>query len=323
MDVPLVVARTAAGVTAPAEITKLAPGTVTGTFTVRDSVLGVVPVVPVAITVNPVVGNGPQLTERTAPLNDAVQPVGTVPAVNMTVPVNPLVSATEIVEVPAVPAVVRAIVDGLADSEKSWTVTPTLVVRDSVLGAVPVVPVTVTLNGATPVEHVTDNTAALKEAVQPTGAVPEANVRVPAKPLIAVAVTVELPDTVARVVIAGADRLKSWTVTLTFVVVDNVLGAVPVVPVTSTLNGATPVAQLTDRRALLNDAVQPVGTVPAVNVTVPVNPLIGETMTVEVPATVARVVMGGADSEKSTAWNRIGLVVCGVSVPLVPVTVTV
>ncbi len=119
VDVPLVVARTAAGVTALAEMTKLAPGTVTGTFTVRDSVLGAVPVVPVTITVNPVVGNGLQLTERTAPLNDAVQPVGTVPAVNVTVPVNPLVPATEIVEVPAVPAVVRAIVDGLEDSEKS------------------------------------------------------------------------------------------------------------------------------------------------------------------------------------------------------------
>ncbi len=194
-----------------------------------------------------------------------------------------------------------------------------MVVRDSVLGAVPVVPVTVTLNGATPVEHVTDNTARLKEAVQPTGAVPAANVRVPVKPLIAVAVTVELPDTVARVVIAGADRLKSWTVTLTFVVLDNVLGGVPVVPVTSTLNGATPVAQLTDRRALLNDAVQPVGTVPAVNVTVPVNPLTGVTVAVEVPATVASVVTGGADNEKSRMVVRDS--VLG-AVPAVPVTIT-
>ena len=77
------------------------------------------------------------------------------------------------------------------------------------MGAVPVVPVTVTLNGTTPVEHVTDNTATLKEAVQPAGTVPALNVTVPAKPLIAVTVTVELPDTVARVVIEGADRLKS------------------------------------------------------------------------------------------------------------------
>jgi hypothetical protein len=88
-------------------------------------------------------------------------------------------------------------------------VTLTLVVLDSVLGAVPVVPVTVTLNGATPVEHVTDSTAPEKVAVQPAGTVPALNVTVPANPLIGVTVTVEVPATVARVVIAGADRLKS------------------------------------------------------------------------------------------------------------------
>jgi hypothetical protein len=70
---------------------------------------------------------------------------------------------------------------------------------------------------------------------------------------------------------------------------------VPVVPVTVTLNGATPVVQLTDRTAPEKDAVQPAGTVPAVNVTVPLKLLIGVTATVEVPATVARVVMAGAD----------------------------
>jgi hypothetical protein len=117
--------------------------------------------------------------------------------------------------------------------------------------------------------------------------------------LIAVTVTVEVPATVASVVIAGADRLKSWTVTLTFVVLDRVSGAVPVVPVTRTLNGATPVEQVTDRTAPLNDAVQPVGTAPAVNVTVPANPLIAVTVTVEPPATVASVVIAGAESEKS------------------------
>jgi hypothetical protein len=93
--------------------------------------------------------------------------------------------------------------------------------------------------------------------------------------------------------------------------------------VTRTLNGATPVAQVTERTAPLNEAVQPAGTVPAVNVTVPLKPLLGTTVTVEVPATVANVVMLGADMKKSTTWNSIGLVVCGVSVPLAPVTVTV
>jgi hypothetical protein len=70
-------------------------------------------------------------------------------------------------------------------------------------------------------------------------------------------------------------------------------------PVTSTLNEGTPVVQLTERTAPENDAVQPTGTVPAVKVTVPANPLIGVTVTVEVPATVARVVTAGADNEKS------------------------
>jgi hypothetical protein len=52
------------------------------------------------------------------------------------------------------------------------------------------------------------------------------------------------------------------------------LGAVPVVPVTTTLKGAVPVVQLTERTALLKLAVHPAGTLPAVNVTVPAKPLI-------------------------------------------------
>jgi hypothetical protein len=101
-----------------------------------------------------------------------------------------------------------------------------------------------------------------------------------------------------------------------------VLGAVPVIPVTRTLNGATPVVQLTDRTATEKLAVQLLGTVPVVKVTVPLKPLIGATVTVEVPATVAKVVTAGAEREKSTTWNSIGLVVWD-SEPLVPVTVTV
>ena len=119
VDVPVFVARTELGVTAPAEMLKFAPGTVTGTLTVRESVFGEVPVVPVTTTVNPVAGNGLQLTDKTAPVNDAVQPVGTEPAPKLTVPVNPLIPVTEIVEVPAVPAAVNGIVDGLADRVKS------------------------------------------------------------------------------------------------------------------------------------------------------------------------------------------------------------
>lgn len=80
------------------------------------------------------------------------------------------------------------------------------------MGAVPLIPVTTTLKGDTPVEQVTDNTAPLNIAAQPEGTAPAVKVTVPAKPLIGVTVTVEVPATVANVVIAEADKLKSGTV---------------------------------------------------------------------------------------------------------------
>jgi hypothetical protein len=189
--------------------------------------------------------------------------------------------------------------DGLADTEKSLMVTETLVVLDNVFGAVPVVPVTGTLNGATPVAQVTERTAPVNEAVHPEGTVPAVKVTVPENALIGVTTTVEVPAIVARVLIAGPAIEKSWTVTETLVVLDSVFGAVPVVPVTGTVNEATPVAQVTERTAPVNEAVQPEGTAPAAKVTVPENPLIGVTATVEVPATVARAVMLGPEIEKS------------------------
>jgi hypothetical protein len=108
-----------------------------------------------------------------------------------------------------------------------------------------------------------------------------------------------VPAIVARVVIADAESEKSRIVTGTLVVLESVLGAVPVVPVTVTVKGATPVEQVTDNTAPENDALQPAGTVPAVKVTAPAKPWIGVIVTVEVPATVARVVIAGADNEKS------------------------
>jgi hypothetical protein len=134
---------------------------------------------------------------------------GEIVVARLTVPEKPLIAVTEMVDAPTVPPLVMMIVEGLADTEKSWTVTLTLVVRDSVLGAVPVVPVTSTLNGATPVLQLTDRTAPPNDTVHPAGTVPEANVTVPANPLIGATVTVDVPVTVAIVVIAGADRLKS------------------------------------------------------------------------------------------------------------------
>ena len=103
-----------------------APLTVTGTLTVLESA----PLVPVTTTVNPAEGSGLQVTDRVLPEMVAVQPVGCVlVTVSVTVPVNPLMFVTEIVEVPGVPAVVSEIVAGLEDSEKSWIVTRTPTVR--------------------------------------------------------------------------------------------------------------------------------------------------------------------------------------------------
>ena len=67
-------------------------------------------------------------------------------------------------------------------------------------------------------------------------------------------------------------------------------------------NGATPVTQVTEKTAPVSDPLQPVGNVkpePKAKVATPVNPLIGETAIVEVPATVARVVIAGPATEKS------------------------
>jgi hypothetical protein len=103
-----------------------APLTVIGTLTVLESD----PLVPVTTTVNPAEGSGLQVTDRELPEMVAEQPVGCVlVTASVTVPVNPLMFATEIVDVPAVPAAVSEIVAGLADSVKSWTVTKIPTVR--------------------------------------------------------------------------------------------------------------------------------------------------------------------------------------------------
>jgi len=277
----------------------------TETFALLDNVLGAVPVVPVTGTVKGVTPVE-HVTERTAPEKEPLQPDGkTKPELtaNVTLPVNPFIGVTATVEDPAI--VARVVMAG-PDSEKSWMVTETLVDLDRVLGAVPVVPVTGTLKGATPVAQVMERTAPLKEPLQPVGNVkPEliAKVTLPEKPLTGATAIVEVPAIVARVVTAGPDSEKSWTVTERLVVLDRVAGAVPVVPVTGTVNGATPVVHVTERIAPENEPLQPVGKVkpePIAKVTVPVNPLIGVTAMVDVPATVARVVIAAPAMEKST-----------------------
>ena len=98
--------------------------------------------------------------------------------------------------------------------------------------------------------------------------------------------------------IPGADNEKSRTVTETAVDLDRP----PLEPVTGTAKGATPVAHVTDRTAPVNEPPQPVGKLKPelmAKATAPVNPLMGVTATVEVPATVARVVIAGPAIEKS------------------------
>ena len=111
-------ARRLEGVTAPVVIEKSAAfPTVTGTFTVLESVLGAVPVVPVTVTVKALAAL--QLTVRTLPERIEVQPAGgVVVTANETVPPKLLIGVTDIVEVPAVPTVVL-IEGGPADNEKS------------------------------------------------------------------------------------------------------------------------------------------------------------------------------------------------------------
>src|SRR2546425_5450821 len=70
-------------------------------------------------------------------------------------------------------------------------------------------------------------------------------------------------------------------------------------------NGGTTLTQVTEiTMPAETKAEQPEGRTPATEkVTGPVNPLIGIMIQVELPATVARVVIGGQDGAKSTTRN--------------------
>ena len=129
-------------------------------------------------------------------------------------------------------------------------------------GVLPVIPVTTRVNGVTPVAQLTDSIWRLKEAVHPLGTVAAVKLTTPVKPLMGFTVTDDVPGTVASVVIASADRPKSWIVTERFVVLDRVLGAVPAVPVTWSTKGATPVEQFTEMSDPETVTVQADGTVP-------------------------------------------------------------
>ena len=175
---------------------------------------------------------------------------------------------------------------GEADTVKSWTVTLTAVRLARVFGAVPAVPITGTLNGAMPVAHLTDTAAPVNEPLQPDGKTKLAltdHVTVLENPLIGAIVQVEVPATVARVVIPGQDGVKSWIVTGTVILLERP----PLEPVMGRPKSATPVAQVMERTAPLKEPLQPVGNVKPeliAKVTLPEKPLIGLTVQVEVPA---------------------------------------
>src|SRR2546425_385929 len=160
-----------------------------------------------------------------------------------------------------------------------------------------------TLNGATPVAQVTERTAPVNEPLHPVGnAELTTKVTVPENPFMRVTATVDVPATVARVVIGGADNEKSWKVTETVVDLDKP----PLEPVTGTVNGAGAVGQRTAICETIAWTEQPAGGVkpePTASTILPVKPLIAVKLQLESPVTVARVVTGVQLMLKSMTWN--------------------
>ena len=131
--------------------------------------------------------------------------------------------------------------------------------------------------------------------------------------------------------VKSAESTSAWvteTATPPGTVLDNVLGAVPVVPVTVRVKvaGVGRAVQLTDKTLPETLAVQPVGAALVENETVPANPLIAANESVEVLGVPTTTLSedGLADTEKSTTWKvtEPDVTVC-VGVPPVPVTVAV
>jgi hypothetical protein len=85
-----------------------------------------------------------QVTVSTVPLNEAVQPTGTVLAENVTVPVKLL--AVQVDAIGLVASCVKLFGEHATEGGCIFGLTRTGTVRASVLGAVPVLPVTTTVN---------------------------------------------------------------------------------------------------------------------------------------------------------------------------------
>jgi hypothetical protein len=145
-----------------------------------------------------------------------VSPDGDTELVIVTVPVNPLTGATVIVELAAVPTLTLAVV-GLAVTEKSGTAT--LYVTVAACDRVPVTPVTVTVKlplvdavqeSAEPPEPVTLVGASV-QTMPVAGLLWEVKLTVPAKPLAAATVIVDVPNwlTLTGTLVGLAEIVKS------------------------------------------------------------------------------------------------------------------
>ncbi len=268
-------------------------------------------------------------------LREQVNPAGDTGEVRATVPVKPPIGATVMVEVPVAPATIVTLV-GLAVTEKSIAaVTVTVTVAEC--EREPPVPVTVTAKVLTVLpeqfkvevpEPVT--LVGVRVQVRPVaGDMLEVRDTTPLKPLTAVTVTVDVPEPGAtKLKLVGlAEIVKSCTVTVTVAEWDND----PLVPVTVTVY--VPPDPLHDNVEVweapstillgVRVHVRPDGETDDVRATVPVNPLTGATVIVEVAAALARTValVGLAATVKSFT---VTVTVAGCdSEPLVPVTVTV
>jgi len=176
-------------------------------------------------------------------------------------------------------------------------------------------------------------TLAGRVQVRPPGEDTKDRLTVPVNPLTAVSVIVEVPEAPASIWAgdtAPAAIVKSRTVNVTVVT----WVADPLVPVTVTVY--VPAVPEHDRvevwdapRTMLEGLrvhVRPAGDTAEVRVTVPVNPLSGATVIVEVPVAPALTVtlVGLAEIAKSGAAPKVKVAVAvWTSEPLVPVIVTV
>jgi len=242
--------------------------------------------------------------------------------VRLTTPAKLFSAVTEIVEVPADPALAVTLI-GLALIVKSWTVKVTVTACDRVA----LVPVTTTWTVDTDVK--VQESVALPEPVMLVGDTPHdvllvVRVTTPAKLLTGVTVIEEVPVALTlTLTLAGtAAMVKSWTTNVMVTEWDRE----PLVPVTETC--LLPVDMNVQDNVALPEPVTLVGetvheeVVLVARLTTPAKPFTAATVIVEVPATftLTLAVVGFALTVKS--WTTKVTVTKCESGPLVPVALT-